>query len=627
MPYTKYTFRPGINREGTDYSNEGGWFNGNLVRFRKGKPEKIGGWTKLSSEEYLGTARALHGWVDVSGTKYLGLGTTLKYYVLSGDSFDDITPIRATTTNGIVFAATNGSSTITATDSNHGCVAGDFVTLSGAVSLGGLITAVVLNQEYEIITTPSVNTYTFTAKDTSGTTVTANSSDSNNGGSGVDGAYQINVGLDLYVQSTGWGAGTWGAGTFGSSSPLSSSNQLRIWSHDNFGEDLLMNVRGGGIYYWDESSGSSVRAVPFTSLAGANLVPTIALQILVSDIDRHVVCFGADPINSSGVRTSASDPMLIAWSDQENPAEWEPLSTNTAGSLRLSAGSVIVGAIRAGQETLIWTDTSMYNLQFVGPPYTFGTVLLNEGIGLISPKGVVNTPRGAFWMDRKGFYNYSGEIKPVPCSVHNYVFSDLNEGQSYKVFGFLNKQFDEVGWFYPSGSSTEIDRYVVYNYTEQVWTIGQLERFAWLDEGIIESPRATGKTSSGNYLYAHETGNDADGSAMADVFIESSDLDIQDGDYFSSISRVIPDVKFTGTGGTDQTINFILKTRDYPGESLTTNTTQNVTGTTTKFDTRLRARQMTFRVESDDDNSIEKQLGVGWRLGDTRMDVKPSGRR
>ena len=627
MPYTKYTFRPGINREGTDYSNEGGWFNGNLVRFRKGKPEKIGGWAKASSTEYLGTARALHGWVDVSGTKYLGLGTTLKYYVTSGDNFDDITPIRATTTNGIVFAATNGSSTITATDSNHGCVAGDFVTLSGAATLGGLVTAAVLNQEYQIITVPSVNTYTFTAKDTSGATVTANSDDDGNGGSGVDGAYQINIGLDLYVQSTGWGAGTWGAGTFGSSSPLSSSNQLRIWSHDNFGEDLLMNVRGGGIYYWDESSGSSARAVPFTSLAGANLVPTIALQILVSDVDRHVVCFGADPINSSGVRTSASDPMLIAWSDQENPAEWEPLSTNTAGSLRLSAGSVIVGAIRAGQETLIWTDTSMYNLQFVGPPYTFGTVLLNEGIGLISPKGVVNTPRGAFWMDRKGFYSYSGDIKPIPCSVHDYVFSDLNEGQSYKVFGFLNKQFDEVGWFYPSGSSTEIDRYVVYNYNEQVWTIGQLARFAWLDEGIVEFPRATGKTSSGNYLYAHETGNDDDGSAMADVFIESSDLDIQDGDYFSSISRVIPDVKFTGNGGSEQTINFILKTRDYPGESLTTNTTQNVTGTTTRFDTRLRARQMTFRVESDDDNSIGTQLGVGWRLGDTRMDVKPSGRR
>jgi len=628
MPYAKYTFKPGINREGTDYSNEGGWFNGNLVRFRQGRPEKIGGWLKDTETSYLGTGRALHGWVDIQGTKYLGLGTTFKYYVSTGENFDDITPIRATTTNGIVFAATDGSSTITATDSSHGCVVNDFVTISGAASLGGLVTAAVLNQEYQITAVPSSSTYTFTAKDTDDDTVTANSSDSGNGGSGVDGSYQINVGLDVYVQSTGWGANTWGAGTFGSSSPLSSSNQLRLWSHDNFGEDLLINVRGGGVYYWDESGGSSVRAKAFSELTGANLVPTIALQILVSDIDRHVICFGADPINDSNVRTSASDPMLIAWSDQESAVEWEPLSTNTAGSLRLSAGSLIVGAMRAGQETLVWTDTSMYNLQFIGPPYTFGTTLMNEGVGLISPKGAVNTPRGAFWMDRKGFYNYAGTIAPVPCSVHSYVFSDINEGQSYKVFGFLNKQFNEVGWFYPSASSTEVDRYVTYNYNDQTWSIGELARFAWLDEGLVDYPRATGKSSSTNYLYRHEEGNDDDGSAMSNVFIESSDMDIQDGDYFSSISRVIPDVKFTGSGGTDQTINFVLKTRDYPGESLTTNTTQNVTGTTTRLDTRLRARQMVFRIESDDDNSdVDTQKGVGWVLGDTRMDVKPSGRR
>ena len=628
MPYAKYTFKPGINREGTDYSNEGGWFNGNLVRFRQGRPEKIGGWQKDTDTSYLGTGRALHGWVDTGGTKYLGLGTTWKYYVSTGSNFDDITPIRATTTNGITFAATDGSSTITATDSSHGCVVDDFVTIAGAVSLGGLVTAAVLNQEYQITAIPSANTYTFTAKDTDGGTVTANSSDSGNGGSGVDGVYQINVGLDVYVQSTGYGASTWGSGTFGSSSALSSSNQLRIWSHDNFGEDLLMNVRGGGIYYWDESAGSTVRAKPFSELTGANLVPTIALQILVSDIDRHVICFGADPINDSGDRTSASDPMLIAWSDQENAVEWEPVSTNTAGSLRLSAGSLIVGAIRAGQETLVWTDTSLYSLSFIGPPYTFGTTLLNEGVGLISPKGAVNTARGIFWMDRKGFYNYSGNVAPVPCSVHHYVFSDLNEAQSHKVFGFLNKQFNEVGWFYPSASSTEIDRYVTYNYDEQTWSIGELARFAWLDEGIVAYPRATGVSSSTNYLYQHERGNDADGSAMSNVFIESSDMDIQDGDYFSSISRVIPDVKFTGSGGADQTINFILKSRNYPGESLATNTTQNVTSTTTRLDTRLRARQMAFRVESDDDNSdVNTQKGVGWVLGDTRMDIKPSGRR
>tara|TARA_R110000796_G_scaffold53337_1_gene125228 strand:+ start:229 stop:2115 length:1887 start_codon:yes stop_codon:yes gene_type:complete len=628
MPYTKLTFAPGINREGTDYSNEGGWFNANLVRFRQGRPEKIGGWVKETSTSYLGTGRALHGWVDVQGTKYLGLGTTFKYYVSTGENFDDITPVRKTTTNGILFAATNSSSTITATDNGHGCVTNDFVTIAGAASLGGLITAAVLNQEYQI-TSVTTNTYTFTAKDTSGATVTANSSDSGNGGSGVDGVYQINVGLDTYVQSTGWGANTWGEGTFGSSSAISSSNQLRLWSHDNFGEDLLMNVRGGGIYYWDESEGSTVRAKDISDLAGSNLAPTVALQVLVSDIDRHVLCFGADPIDDAGVaRTSAVDPMLIAWSDQENVLEWEPLFTNTAGSLRLSAGSLIVGAMRAGQETLVWTDTSLYNLQFIGPPYVFGTTLLNEGVGLISPKAAVNTAKGIFWMDRKGFYNYAGTVQPVPCSVHNYVFSDLNEGQSYKVFGFLNKQFNEVGWFYPSNSSGEIDKYVIYNYEEGSWSIGELARFAWLDEGIVSYPRATGKDTSVNYLYQQETGNDDDGSPMTNVFIESSDMDIQDGELFSSVNKLIPDVKFLGSSGSTQTINFVLKSRNFPGESLTTNTTQNVTSSTTRLDTRLRARQVVLRIESDDDNSDSgTQLGVGWRLGDVRMDVKPSGRR
>ena len=632
MPYAKYTFKPGINREGTDYSNEGGWFNGNLVRFRQGRPAKIGGWTKDTVNSYLGTGRSLHGWVDTEGAKYLGLGTTFKYYIKEGDVFNDITPIRVTTgANEISFAKEgNGDATLNVTDTAHGAVVNDFVTYSGCVSLGGLITASVLNQEYQIATITSANVYTIEAKDTSGDEVTANASDSGNGQGTVIGAYQINVGLDVYVSSTGWGAGLWSAGTFGSPTALSAIDQLRLWSHDNFGEDLVTNVRAGGIYYWDTSAKTlgTDRAIPFTSLSGANLVPTVALQILVSDIDRHVVCFGADPINTSNVRTGAVDPMLIAWSDQESAVEWEPLSTNTAGSLRLSAGSLIVGALRAGQETLVWTDTSLYSLSFIGPPYTFGTTLLNEGVGLISPKGAINTARGIFWMDRKGFYNYAGSITPIPCSVHNYVFSDMNESQSHKVFGFLNKQFSEVGWFYPSASSTEIDRYVVYNYDEQTWSIGELARFAWLDEGIVAYPRATGVSSSTNYLYQHEQGNDDDGSAMSNVFIESSDLDIQDGEYFSSISRVIPDVKFTGSGGADQTINFVLKTRNYPGESLVTNTTQNVTGTTTRLDTRLRARQMAFRVESDDNNAdAGTQTGVGWVLGDTRMDVKPSGRR
>ena len=625
MALEKFILRPGINREGTDYSNDGGWFDANLVRFRKGLPEKIGGWAKATTNTFLGTARALHAWVDLAFTKFLGVGTTFKYYIREGQNFYDITPLRVTTAAGdVTFSASNGDATITVTDTAHGAVQNDFVTFSGASSLGGNITAAVLNQEYQIATVVDANSFTIEAKDTSGATVTANSSDSGNGGGSVVGAYQINVGLDVYVQSTGWGAGLWGAGTWGSSTALTAANQLRLWSHDNFGEDLLINPRAGGIFYYDTSAGTlgTTRATALSDLAGANLAPTVALQVLVSDIDRHVICFGADPISGSS-RTGTLDPMLIAFSDQENVAEWEPLSTNTAGSFRLSAGSSIVGAIRARQETLVWTDTSLYSMTFIGQPFTFGINLVNEGVGLISPNAAINSPKGIFWMDKKGFYNYNGQVQDVPCSVQNYVFSDLNEAQSFQTFGFLNKEFDEVGWFYCSGSTTTIDRYIIYNYEEGVWSIGQLNRSAWIDEGIFNNPMAT----SSGYLYNHETGNDDDGSPMDNVFIESSDFALGNGDQFQSINRIIPDVKFTGDGGTGQTINFVLKQRDFPGDSLVTETTNTCTSSTTKIDTRLRARQAVLRIESDDDNSVEVRLGVGFRVGATRMDLKPNGRR
>jgi len=629
MPYAKYIFKPGIDREGTDYSNEGGWYDANLVRFRKGRPEKIGGWAKNTLNTFLSTCRALHAWVNLELTKYLGLGTTWKYYVLQGNVFNDITPLRVTTSAGdVTFSASDGDATITVTDASHGAVANDFVTFSGAATLGGLITAAVLNQEYQIATVTSTNVYTIEAKDTDGDEVTANSSDSGDGGSSVVGAYQINVGLDVFVEGSGWGAGTWSAGTWGSVSAISASSQLRNWSHDNFGEDLVMNPRGGGVYYWDQSGGATTRAVAVSDLSGAILAPTIALQVLVSDIDRHVVCLGADPINASNQRTSSSDPMFICWSDQENITDWEPIATNTAGSLRLSSGSEIIGGLSSREEILIWTDVSMYSMQFIGPPFTFGVNLINQGIGLIGPKAAVNTPDGVYWMDRKGFYKYGGSVQLVPCAVHYYVFSDFNQEQYFQTFGFVNKQFNEVGWFYCSSGVTTIDRYVVFNYAENSWTIGQLSRSAWMDEGIFDDPVATYTTANVGYLYDHETGNDADGSPMDNVYIQSSDFDMQpDGDYYTFIRKIIPDVKFTGDGGSDQTINFVLKSRDFPGDSLTTDTTQNVTSTTQRLDTRVRARQLTFRVESDDDNTQDTRLGVGWRLGDTRMDVKPDGRR
>ena len=626
MAVTKLIFNPGINKEFTDLMDKGGWSDGNLVRFRKGLPEKIGGWEKTVTSSYEGTGRALTAWVALDATRYLGLGTTTKYYIQSGDNFNDITPIRKTSTNSITFAATNGSSTITVTDSSHGAVANDTVTISGAVSLGGLVTAAVLNQEYQIATVTGVNTYTITAKDTSGATVTANSSDSGNGGSGVDGVYQINVGLDVYVESTGWGAGLWGASTWGSATALSETNQLRLWSHDAFGEDLIINPRNGGIFYWDESNGLSNPAVNITTLAGANLAPTKGIQTIVSDIDRHVIVLGADPIVGSA-RSGSIDPLLIAFSDQESATEWEPTSTNTAGSLRLSSGSQIVGGLRSRQETLIWTDTSLYSMQFVGAPFTFGINLINENVGLISPNGVVNAPDSVYWMARDGFYSYSGSVSRLTCSVLNYVLDDFNQGQAFKVVAFTNREFNEVGWFYPSGSSSENDRYVVYNYLEGAWSIGELSRTAWLDDGIFQKPRAAGKDSSVNYVYTHENSDDADGLPMDNVFIESGDIDIDDGEKFGFVKKIIPDVKFFGDNSSAGQINFVLKTRNFPGDSLSTNSTNNVTSSTQQNYVRARSRQMVFRAQSDDDAATGLRTGFRWRLGANRFEIRPDGKR
>jgi len=627
MPLTKLTFQPGINKEMTDLMDKGGWADGNLVRFRKGLPEKIGGWTKNTSNTFLGACRALLAWVSLSSTRFLGLGTNLKYYVKEGSNFDDITPIRSTTAAGdVTFSAVDGDATITVSDTAHGAVANDFVTYSGAVSLGGNITATVLNQEYQIATIIDVDSYIIEAKDTDGSTVTANASDTGNGGSSTVGAYQINTGLNVYVPSTGWGVNGWGSGTWGSAAAANFANQLRLWSHDAFGEDLIMNPRAGGIYYWDTSSGVTTRAVNITSLSGSNLAPTVGLQTIVSDTDRHVIVLGADPIVGSA-RTGSVDPLLIAFSSQESVTDWEPTATNTAGDIRLSSGSQIVGGLRARQEILIWTDTSLYSMQFIGAPFTFGVNLINENVGMISPNGAINAPDGIYWMARDGFYKYTGSVQRVSCSVLNYVLDDLNTTQSFKIFSFSNKEFNEVGWFYCSGSSNDIDRYVTYNYLENVWSIGELSRTAWLDEGIFNNPLATHGSENSSILYNQEDGSDADGSPMDNVFIESGDIDIDEGNQFGFISRIIPDVKFFGSTPTTGQINYVLKTRNYPGESLTVNSTNNVTSTTDQNFVRARARQMVFRVQSDDDADVGVRTGFKWRLGANRFDIRTDGRR
>ena len=621
MPLNKVIFRPGINREGTDYDNEGGWFDVNLVRFRNGRAQKIGGWAKETVETFLGKARALHAWVSLAGTKYLGTGTTWKYYVKEGNKFNDVTPIRATTSAGdVTFSASDGDATITVTESAHGAEINDFVTFSGAATLGGLITASVLNQEYQIATVTNANVFTIEAKDTDGNTVTANSSDTGNGGSSVVGAYQINVGLDVYVSSTGWGAGLWSSATFGSVTALTATNQLRLWTHDNFGENLMICPRGGGIFRWNENDGVTTRAVELSGISGAVEVPTVGLQVITSEKDRHLIVLGADPVVDSS-RSGSSDPMLVAFSDQENALDFQARSTNTAGELRLSSGSQIIGAVKSRQEILIWTDTALYSMQFIGPPFTFGINLINENTGLMAPKAAVTGPTGVFWMGYDNFYVYTGSIQKVPCTVLGYVFNDFNSSQSYKTHAFSNTQFDEVGWYYCSGDSSEIDRYVTYNYSEQVWSYGQLTRHAWLDSGVEPHPIAT----SDSYLYQQEIGYDDDGSPMTNVYIESSDFDIGDGEQFSFINRMIPDIRFLSNSSGGQ-VNILLKTRNFPGDSLSTNSTSVITSSTEQSFVRARARQAVVRIESDDDN-VPGNTGTGWRIGATRLDVRPDGRR
>ena len=624
MPLSKLNFKPGINKEETDYSNEGGWVNGDKIRFRKGRVEKIGGWEKLSSDTLVGSARALHSWISLGGNKYLGIGTTNKYYIEEGGAYNDITPVRKTTTNSATFAATNGSSTLTVTDSAHGAVNGDFVTFSSAVSLGGNVTAAVINQEYQISLVTGTNTYEIIAKDTSGATITASASDSGNGGSATDAVYLLNSGLDVYVPSTGWGVGAWGAGSWGSATELSDTNNLRLWTHDNYGEDLIINPRAGGVFRWIENDGVSTRAVNLATTSGANLVPTKALQVITSETDRHLIILGADPI-SSGARTGVLDPMLIAFSDQENPLEFEPLATNTAGSLRLSSGSAIVGGLKARQEVLIWTDTSLYSMNFIGPPLTFAVNLINEGAGLIGPKAATNSPRGVYYMSKKGFYYYNGSVQKLPCSVQDYVFSDLDDTQAFKCFAGLNEEFSEIWFFYPSttDNETEISRYAIYNYEEGSWSIGTLERYSWLAAGVLDKPLAAGEESSTKRIYEHEKGFNDDESAMDGVFVESADIDIADGDRFVFLKRILPDILFVNEAGTSQNpaINVVVKRRDFNNQTLSTDSTTQITASSTFGSLRSRARQFVLRFESDDDNAVNDRKNYKWRLGSTRVEV------
>ena len=631
MPLTKLQFRPGINREITSYSNEGGWFDGDKIRFRFGFPEKIGGWQRLGNSTFLGSCRALHVWRTLGLETYLGVGTHLKYYVEYGQGYYDVTPIRRTTSAGAVtFAATDGSSVLTVTDGTHGAVAGDFVTYTDAVSLGGDITAAVLNQEYQIASIVDSSTYTIVARAVASlsqitidgaytpTPVVANASDTGDGGAGVIGAYQINIGLDTSVFGTGWGAGPWSRGAWGSAATIDLiKDTLRLWMHDNFGEDLVLNVMNGGIYYWDSSGGlSNNRAVAISDLAGANTSPTVATQIMVSDVDRHVIAFGCDPVDNPGVQ----DPLLIRFSSQESVTDWNPTALNTAGDLRIGSGSKIIVAVETRQQTIVFTDTSLHAMQYLGPPFTFGIQKISENITIQSPNAAVAVDDRIFWMGRNEFYLYEGTVNRLPCTVRDYVFNDINFDQAEKVFAAANTANSEIWWFYPSANSSENDRYVSFNYLEQAWSYGNLARTAWLDRGVEQLPIAA---STDKRLYNHEIGFD-DGSTVPaspiEAFVQSSPIDLGDGEQFVFMRRLIPDMDFRNSTAETPSVDVTTRIRNFNGGNYLRTTTSTVNGDTEQVHLRLRGRQFSMRVASDGE-------GVGWRLGSMRYDLRPDGRR
>jgi protein involved in ribonucleotide reduction len=624
MPLTKFQLRPGVVRETTNYINQGGWFDCNKVRFRSGLPETIGGWTRLTRTQLLGTCRSLHVWSTLDGTNYTGAGTNLKLYVLQGDTPTDITPIRLTTTGAATFAAVDGSATLTITDAANGVSLNDFVTFTDAVSLGGNITALVLNQEYQVTNVVDANTYEIVA------TATANASDTGNGGASTVAAYQITTGLDTVILGSGWGAGYWGRGTWSSAADISiPGSQLTLWSQDNFGEDLLANVRSGGVYYWDASAGIGFRAVNITSISGQKSAPVVANQILVSERDRHVLAFGCNPeFDSDGLATIVQDPLVIRFSSQESFTDWQTRADNTAGELRISSGSEIVAAVQTKQQVIVFTNMSVNAMQFIGPPYTFSLNEVSTNISILGQNAAIAVGDSVYWMGDGQFYVYDGNVRQVPCAVKEYVFSDFNRYQALKVVAGGNAAFGEVWWFYPAENSDNNDRYVVFNYEQNIWYYGTIDRTAWSENGVVGYPIAA---SPDGYLYYHEFGFN-DGSTVPETalnaFIESSGIELGDGDSFMFANRLIPDLTFRNSTATSPVATFTLKARNFPGGTFLQSGNENVTSTsvspiqlyTDQVFIRIRGRSVAMRIESD-------QLNTAWRLGAPRIDVRPDGRR
>jgi hypothetical protein len=708
MAIQKLAIQPGVYREGTSYSAEGRWFDGDKIRFRSGNAEKIGGWQRLSGETYLGTARSLWNWITLAGDNYLGIGTNLKYYIEDGGVYSDITPIRKTvnpmlgpvppstgnpfatayntlsaaitatqttlaltsaasfpSTGGIIQIDTeqifygevsgndllqlvrgyNGTtaashlisaavscSTITVTDVNHGVTQDDFVTYSGVTGPFGGFTAANLNAEHQVLRYINTTKYAINIDGVFSTSAASG------GGTVAIAEYQVTTGLDIYVVGLGWGSDPWGSGGWGRAGVLGIGQQLRLWSADNYGEDLVIAPRGGELFYWDATLGPTVRAQYLSVESTANgfagqFVPNATNEVVASALQRFVIAFGANPYDPTDSETPF-DPMLVRWSDQENPYEWVPSITNQSGEFRLSHGSYIVTANATRQEILVWTDSALYSMQYLGPPYVYGLNLLMDNLSIMSPNAAITANNVTYWMGRDKFYVYSGRVETLPCALRQYIFNDLNLDQSYQVFSGSNEAYNEVWWFYCSSGSTVADKYVIYNYLENLWYYGSLSRTAWLDSPLRDYPMAAGYD---NRILFHEVGtDDVSGEAPVAIYayIQSADFDIGDGDHFAFIWRILPDINFNGSNVNGPSVSMEIKPRRNAGAPYSpadnpTVTSQdnyaltrsyNIQEFTGQVYTRLRGRQMALRIESSD-------LGVAWQLGSVRADIRPDGRR
>jgi hypothetical protein len=640
MPLQKLQFRPGLNREGTDYSNEGGWYDGDKIRFRSGFPEKIGGWTRMAVAQFLGLARSLWNWVALNGANYLGVGTNIKYYVEQGGVYYDITPFSTINTKTAIagtIATVSGSPIVTITDGTYNPSIGDYVVITSSVAVNGVQFT---GGEYVVQTVPSSTTFTVNfGSNASGT------------GSGTGGTvvlnYEVPIGLETYVVGTGWGAGGWGRGGWGSGTTIGIGQQLRLWSNDNYGEWLFIAPRGGAVYYWlppgqvypdTTAGGLSTRAQSLATQSTAagydgTFVPNETLQIVSSAIQRFIICMGANPYDPADPDT-AFDPLLVRWSDQENPYQWVPAVTNQSGEFRLSNGSFIMTAKATRQEILVWTDSAIYSMQYLGPPYVWGFQILMDNISIMSPNAAITVNNVTYWMGVDKFFIYSGRVETLPCSLWQYIFDDINTDQAFQVFCGSNERYNEIWWFYCSQGSNTVNKYVIYNYLERTWVYGSMARTAWLDSGIRAYPMAA---DYNNRILFHESAvDDVSGDTPVPIvsYIQSSDFDIGDGHNFGFVWRILPDINFNGSNTNNPQVTMQVKPRQNSGtpygtadspevisaDNFTNVPVYTVQEFTGQVYTRLRGRQMAFRITSN-------SLGVSWQLGSPRIDIRNDGRR